>query len=248
MTPTRLRPSNTAPSGGTAVVLVFSLAMLLAVGTAAWVDSDEGVTLPVAVILAYAVVGYALERRQADAVAALADQVYFLSYLGTLAAIGVLAVMLSRDAEGLKDTRTIARLAGVAVWGSVAGVVMLKTLKARSRALPGGGASSGGPPAGESSLVDGPERQVVSGALAELERASAAMSALREASGAAEAEVARLRGQVAALGQAVNQLGGAAQEGSRDFAALRQEVRQVRQVLDEFARLVQARLDEGVWQ
>jgi hypothetical protein len=245
-------PVPVAHPGGLAAVLFFSLMMLLAVGAAAWIDAPWAVALPVAVILAYAAVRYALEPRHAEGVAGLADQVYFLSYLGTLGAIGVLAILLSRDPEALQDRRSVGLLASVAVWGSVAGVVLLKALKAHAWRL-------GGAPAGSERLegalthlaevVDKtPWREVVGKALEDVLRVPPAMTELRQASRAAEEEVARLRRQVEALARAVDHLGSAVRQGHRDVAEFRESVGQVRQVLDEFVRLTQARLDQRVWE
>jgi methyl-accepting chemotaxis protein len=84
--------------------------------------------LPVAVICLYAILVWKVNRNDPSKIDTLADQVYFLGYLSTLAALAGVVLMI-RTGKGLDDPKKLLLMVAISLLATVAGLLAMMSLK-----------------------------------------------------------------------------------------------------------------------
>ncbi|HYH65882.1 MAG TPA: hypothetical protein VD866_14380 [Urbifossiella sp.] len=246
-------PSPASSLKPTATVALGSLLMVAAVGLAVWVQQPWTVVLPVAVVVLYALLALAEERHDHDTVAAIAVRVHLLGFLAAFAAVGFLALLIP-ESGALRGAAAL-RVVADGIWATLTGVLLALVIRTYASSLPAGPVATavhtaGAAGAAELAAIREELRQCVAAAFAVLRDTVGESAALvrkysEEIKGLDRAYLG-LGTTVGRFGQQLQLAGAQADDFREQVASMKRAVSEFEQVLEDFERLYEARLDERI--
>lgn len=213
----------------TIIYLLLRLIAVIAVMLCGLYDRPELALVTVAAIIIYATFAITKNKRDATKLESLADQVYFVGYLSTIAAFAAVVLRIWM-AGGTTDPRPILLMSGVALLTTMLSLMAMTTLKDYAQVsrqymkLPEGSISA--------------EMQKV----LELLNKTGIFNQLFDISHETNETIKNLNGQLEILKRNVEKLQSDIGQGSLSALQFKDNVHQLQAVLDEFVRLLQSRL------